>query len=73
MFSREYCKIFKNSVFIESSGGYFFFQFDEVTVKHWASALFIRSLINQKHNVRWFLLEKFVDQSIFTLETIRNQ
>ena len=37
VFSHEYCKIFKNSVFIENLR-WLLFQFHKVTVQHWASA-----------------------------------
>ena len=37
VFSCEYCKIFKNSIFIENLW-WLLFQFHEVTVQHWASA-----------------------------------
>ena len=41
LFCREYCKIFKNSVYIENLRWLLFFQFDKVTVQHWASADFL--------------------------------
>ena len=41
LFCREYCKFFKNSVYIENLRWLLFFQFDKVTVQHWASADFL--------------------------------
>ena len=37
VFCCEYCKIIKNSIFIETSSSCFF-QFDEVTAQYWVSA-----------------------------------
>ena len=48
VFSREHCKIFKNTVF----------QFDKVTVQYRASADLLFLI---KNNVGWFPLKRFVD------------
>ena len=44
-FPCEYCKIFKNTVFIENLW-WLLFQFDKVTVKYWASADLLFSIKN---------------------------
>ena len=45
VFPCEYCKIFKNTVFIENLW-WLLFQFDKVTVKYWASADLLFSIKN---------------------------
>ena len=52
---------FLRTAFLQNPAVAVFFQFDKVTVQRWASAVYIRLLFNQKHNVRWFLLKRFED------------
>ena len=49
VFAREYCKIFKNSVFIENLW-WLIFQFDKVTVQYWASG----DLLFLTKNTMWY-------------------
>ena len=51
-------KLLRTAFLKETSDGCFF-QFDEVTVQYWASIC--QPLLNQKHNVGWFLIKRFVD------------
>ena len=59
VFSYEHCKMFKNSfLYRRTTFSYCFCQFDEEAT---CSILGIcRSLNNQKHNMGWFLLKRFV-------------
>ena len=58
VFSREYCKHFKNSVFIENLRWLFF----SVWLSNCAALGICRSSrLNQKRNVGWFLLKRFVN------------
>ena len=59
VFSHEYCKIFKNSAFIENL---WWMCFLSVWLSNCSVLGICRpSFLNQKHNVGWFLLKRFVD------------
>ena len=60
VFSYEHCKIFKNSfLYRRTTFSDRFCQFDEVATCS-ILGICLSSVINQKHNMEWFLLKRFV-------------
>ena len=58
LFSCDYCKAFKNCFFIEQLR-WLPLLVDEITVQY--QAICLRSLLDQKRNMGWFLLKMLLD------------